>query len=280
MPELFHRSYELTVSLMGIPGFTFSSKVTPTLDIDFNVVRTLTKEPNTAIINVLNLSPTNRGKLEVLKDAQVELIAGYDLWKGIIFKGDTECNNDHQFPNWITTFEADDGGACTQFDRVNISMPPGTTIQTAITALAAQMRVGIGNSVAAALAGNLIEGGQAFLNGVVMSGSATKQLNRLCKSSGLEWSIQNDALQLLPKGMPLPTTAVLLNEDTGLIGQPSVGNKGTVIFRSLLNKDIVPGGLVALESKNVTGLVRAEKCNYIGSSYGQDWYVESEGNRI
>jgi len=280
MPELYGRSYELIVTLLGIPGFKFSSSVTPTIDIDFNIVRTLTKEPNTAIINVLNLSPVNRGKLEILQDAQVELKAGYELWDGQIFKGDTEVNNEHVFPNWISKFEADDGGKSVRLDRVNLSLPPGTTLQTAITTLAAQMRVGIGNSVATALAGNLIEGGQVFLNGLNMSGSASKQLNRLCKSSGLEWSVQNDALQLLPKGLPLPTTAVLLNEDTGLIGQPAVGNEGVVTMRSLLNKDIVPGSLVSLQSKSVTGLFRAEKCTYVGASYAQDWYVDAEGKAV
>lgn len=281
MGELFGRSYKLTVSLLGIPGFMIDSSIDdPPLDIAFNIVRTMTREPNTAEITIINLKPSNRAILETLKEAQVELEAGYGGDNGVIFKGDVEINNDHVFPNWLTVFEADDGGKAVQLDRVNLSLPPGTTLQTAIMAVAGQMRTGIGNALATSGLGVLSEGGVQFLNGITLSGPAAKQLNRLCKSSGLEWSVQNDALQILPKGVPLPVTAVVLDENTGLVGSPSIGNKGEVTYRSLLNRDIVPGGLASIVSKKVTGLFRNEKCTYTGASLGQPWYVDVEAKPV
>jgi hypothetical protein len=282
MGELFGRSYKLTVSLLGIPGFMIDSSISdPPLDIAFNVVRTLTREPNTANITVFNLSPVNRSNLEVLEDAQVELEAGYGNKNGLIFKGDCEVNNVHTFPDWQSVFEADDGGKAIRFDRVNLSFAPGTTLATVINKVAAEARVGIGNAALAALQGNLVDsGGKSFLNGITVSGNLAKQMNRLTKSSGLEWSIQNDTLQLLVNGQPLPQEAVLLNSDTGLVGAPSVGNKGEVTFRSLLNKDIVPGGLVQLASQKLTGLFVCRKCTYIGASLGQDWYVDVEAKAL
>lgn len=281
MPELFNRSYEVIVSLFGIPGFKFNSIIGDVPDIEFTVTRTMTREPNTADIKIFNLSPINRGKLEIIEEAQVELSAGYNGLNGLIFKGDCEIYNTHEFPDWITTFDADDGGKAIQLDRVNLSLPAGTTVMTAITSLAAQMRVGIGNAAAVAGLGTLVGGaGQAFLNGINMNGPASKQLDRLCKSSGLEWSIQNDALQLTLKDVPLPTTAVLLNKDTGMVGKPTISNKGILNVRSLMNKDIVPGGLVSVVSTSVTGLFRAEKCTYTGNNLGQDWYVDVEGKAI
>jgi len=281
MSELYGRSYALTVSLFGIPGFKFDSTLVDVPDIEFTVVRNLKREPNTAKIRVYNLNPINRGKLELIKGAQVELKAGYGFSTGIIFKGDCEIKNSHEFPDWITTFYADDGGKCIQLDRVNLSLPAGTTVMTAITTLAAQMRVGIGNAPAIASAGTLVGGaGQAFLNGIVMSGSAAKQMNRLCKSAGLEWSVQNDALQLTLKGVPLPTTAVLLNELSGMVGKPTITNEGILNVRSLLNKDIIPGGLISITSLQVTGLFRAEKCTYTGNSIGQEWYIDVEGKPL
>jgi hypothetical protein len=281
MPELFKRSYKLTVSLVGLYGFEIDSSIDdPPLDIAFNIVRNLKKEPNTADITVFNLSPVNRAQLETLKGAQVELQAGYGGDNGVIFKGDTEINNQHTFPDWLSIFEADDGGKSTRNDRINLSLPPGTTLQTAITVIATSMRVGAGNSIAAALLGTLSEGGKEFLNGITISGSAAKQMTRLIKSSGLEWSVQNDAIQILLQGLPLPVTAVVLNEDTGLVGVPTVGNEGEVAFRSLLNKDIVPGAAIALQSESLKGIFRADKCTYTGVSLGQPWYVDVEGKTL
>jgi hypothetical protein len=285
MAELFNRSYELTVTYEDtILGFTSSfkidSQIKPALDIAFNVVRTVNREPNTAEVTIYNLNSDHRSFMETAENAIIELKAGYQGDNGVIFRGDVELNNIKNFPNWETMFEADDGGKSVRFDRVNLSFAAGTSLQTVIQQLAGQMRVGIGNSVQTALQGNLIDGGKEFLNGVTLSGAASKQMNRLVKSSGLEWSIQNGALQLLEKGKTLPQTAVVLNENTGLLGSPSVGNKGELTVRSLLNKDIVPGGQIKVESSNVNGFFRCEKCTYIGVSLGNDWFVEVEAKPV
>ena len=283
MSELFGRTYKLNVPLwneadiFGNVGFIIDSSIQdPPLDIDFTVIRTTTKEPNTADIKVYNLSPENRANLETLREAQVELFAGYGSDIGMIFKGDVEINNQPVFPDWISFLEADDGGKSIRFDRVNLSFKGGVDLATVIKGIAGKMRVGIGNSVQAALRGNLVDAGKQFLNGVTVSGSAPRQLNRLTKSSGLEWSIQNGDLQLLEKGKPLPQIAVLLNEETGLIGSPAAGNEDEITFRSLMNKDIVPGGLIALQSESLSGQFRAEKCTYTGVTRGNDWYVDVE----
>lgn len=280
MAELFGRSYELTVSMLGIQGFKIDSSIQPALDIQFEVVRTLTREPNTAKITVINLSPINRANLEILEDALVELKAGYGNNSGVIFVGDCEVNNRHEKPQWYSDFEADDGGKSVRLDRVNLSFAPGATLSTVIAQVASSMRVGIGNTAIEALKGTLVDGGKEFLNGCVVSGQAVKQLNRLTRSSGLEWSIQNDQLQLLEKDKPLPQIAVVLNENTGLVGAPAQGNKGEVSMRSLLNKDLVPGIQIRLESANLTGNYRAEKCTYIGNTRGQEWYVDVEAKPI
>lgn len=282
MSELFGRSYVLEVRMQGVKGFKIDSSIKPSLDIDFTVTRTITRDPNTANITVYNLAGKNRSNVETLKNSQVYLYAGYHDKNGLIFKGDTESNNyyDHESLNWKTIFEADDGGKAIRLDRVNLSFAPGTSLMTVINETAKSMRANIGNTVKTALQGKLFDGGKEFVNGVTVSGNAAKQLSRLTKSAGLEWSIQNDTLQLLEKGKPLPISAVQLDSRTGLVGSPTIGNKGIVTIRSLMNKNIYPGCLIRVNSRNLQGQYKAYKCTYVGQTLGNNWYVDIEGKAV
>lgn len=96
----------------------------------------------------------------------------------------------------------------------------------------------------------------------------------LCRSAGLEWSIQDGCLQLLNIGEALSTNeAIQLDSSTGLIGSPSVDSQGVLEFTTLLIPGIAPGVLVDMDSLFVKGGYRIEKVRYQGETVGQDWYA-------
>ena len=62
--------------------------------------------------------------------------------------------------------------------------------------------------------------GRALSRGPRAPRAAAEQLTELCRSAGLEWSVQSGVLQLLPRGRALQRSAVVLSSDTGLVGSP------------------------------------------------------------
>jgi hypothetical protein len=200
----------------------------------------------------------------------------------LIFKGDLrDVSSNYEPPDWVTVLESGDGEKSSQFSRVNRSFAQGTSLANVMTAVAGEMKVGLGNVAQRALQGKLLDSsGGAFLNGVTVSGQATKEFDRLAKSAGLEWSVQDQNLQLLGVGEPLLDTAVVLADDTGLVGSPTIGNDGVARLTALMNSDIVPGRLLNVNSRAVVGRFRAERCEYIGSKFDKPFYVEVEAKEL
>lgn len=272
-------------------------------DVSFKVVKTRKKEPNTCELTIYNLREDRRDQLAEAESAVVKLSAGYrgretestaalqavdsllgedasgGSGVGLIYLGDVrDISSTREGVNWITTLESGDGEKATQFERINKSFPAGTSLQTAIKEAARAMKVGLGNALKKASEGSLIEAGSEFLNGLVLSGNASKQMDRIVKSAGLEWSIQDGVIQLLAAGESLTDTSVVLTSTTGLIGSPTIGNDGVVRARSLMNSEIVPARQIELTSKTVTGRFRVERCEYIGSTFDKEFYVDIEAS--
>jgi hypothetical protein len=111
-------------------------------------------------------------------------------------------------------------------------------------------------------------------------GNSGDELQKLLNSAGLEGSVQNGELQILPKGKPLNVLAVKLSPNTGLIGSPELGSKGVVKLVSLLNSEIYPGRKIQVLSESVTGFFRVEACSFIGQTSGNDWYTAIEAKAL
>ncbi|MCK5641953.1 MAG: hypothetical protein KAJ19_14210, partial [Gammaproteobacteria bacterium] len=179
--------------------------------------------------------------------------------------------------DWVTEINSGDGGEELATARVNQSYGPGTPLRIPIKKMAEQMKVGIGNAAQKALEGDFSGAANEALNSLVLSGRASTEMDGLLRSAGLEWSVQDNELQLIRIGEVLEGLAVRLAKDTGLVGSPSVGNDDILELRALMNWSIVPGRRLEVESKDVAkGFYKAERCQYLGQSDGQDWYVDIE----
>lgn len=268
----FDRKYSLTIGQLKIEK----------LEIAFKVVKTPGKTPNTIEASILNLNPEHREELAQLEETSCRLEAGYQDNVGLIFTGDVrDIGSSRNEAEWVTTFASGDGEKALAGARVNESFAAGTRLDVPIRKLAEKMKVGIGNAAQQALRGDFDGAANQFLHGMVLSGRASTEMDALCRSAGLEWSIQDGELQLLPIGDVLVGLAVRLAEDTGLIGSPTVGNDGVVTVQALLNPSIVPGRQLRIESEMVPqGFYRAERCEYIGDTRGDDWLVEVEAKAL
>lgn len=286
----FDRMYELQVD----------SLVVTDLDIEFQITRTLTKTPNTARITVYNLNPDHRQQLGETKHPVVQLKAGYrgrsiardsvlqavdeaiqyDSGQenlGLIFRGDVRnAPSTYQSPDWMTVMESGDGERAHKHKRVNRSFAKGARFSDVLAETAKSLGVGIGNLKKQLSKASLTE----FQNGIVVSGASTKQVDRLIRSAGLEWSVQNSEIQVLELGSVLEGDAVYVSPETGLISTPTIDHDGVARFDVLLNSRISPGRQILLDSKSLRGRFRAERCDYSGATFNDQWMVGVEGKRI
>lgn len=253
------------------------------LRVKFKVVRTRKKEPNTATVEVYNLRKDNRGAAQA-KGLAVSIEAGYVENTSQIFLGDLDHSETVlNGRDWVTTLEASDGGQAFKSSRINVSLegpaPIGDVLQTAADALGLDLGNVSEKVSAGAIRGALTE----FSNGIVLSGKAEQQLDKVVRSMGYSWSIQDKALQLLGPDETIGDQAFVLRSSTGLVGVPEAGEDGLVKARSLLQPDILPGRKVQILStgaKGIDGFYRVEKATFSGDTEGADWFVDIEGKPL
>lgn len=283
MTELFRREVSLNIGGTLIrTRLGADRQAAPILKLAFKVVRSTKKEPNTAEISIHNLSPDNRVAFQT-KDIEAELDAGYIDNVSQIFKGRLDfAENKLSGRDWITTLQTTDSGKPFRAARINTSIKGPAQIGDVLRAAGDALGINVGNIAEKIQSGSIRGALTEFTNGIVLSGKAEQVFDKVVKSMGYSWSIQDGQLQILGPAETVGADAVLLTPGTGLIGTPEAGEKGFVKARSLLQPDLIPGRKVKIESKNddVNGFFRAEKCVFVGDTWGNDWYVDVEAKPL
>ena len=280
MGELFDRDVLLNAGGVQIASRSPTGGRRDTLRFTFRIVRSTSKDPNTAEISIWNLNKQTRSLLQEL-DLQTVLEAGYVGSRSTIFSGQLEYGSTgREGTDRVTTLQAADGGKRISEARVNLSFGSGTPVGTVLLRLAKELGLGLGNVAEKASAGSVRGKITEYLQGIALNGSAYEELNKIAKQMGLGLSIQDGQPQLLAPVETLRGDAVLLTRRTGLIGSPEVGEKGRVNARSLLQPDLVPGRRVRIESEQVTGFFKVTRAEFRGDTWGQDWYTDIEGKPL
>jgi hypothetical protein len=115
------------------------------------------------------------------------------------------------------------------------------------------------------------------VTGYVASGDAVSQLDRVCRSCGLEWSVQDNQLQLLERGKALQEDGIVLAPGSGLLESPELGKGGVVRCKALMIPGLYPGRRVELRTQHVRGVYRIETTHHKGGfDAGDDWGAELE----
>lgn len=274
--DLWNRSFVLNLGGTRVASETVDGARNELLRVVFKVEASLAKAVNTADISVYNLAETTRAKVAT-KGLATTLEVGYSGRSFQIFGGKLEAGKSRrEGVDWVTSFQSTDGAQQLRAARVNLSFKRVSAVE-AFGRVADTLGLGLGNAVQKMREGNIRGALEQFENGIVLSGSSQRELDRLARTFGYNWSVQNGQLQLLgPLDAIEPGDAIVLNSNSGMIGSPESGEKGIVEVRSLLIPQLTPGRVVELQARQIKGNFRVEKVTYQGDTRGKEWYADLE----
>lgn len=265
------------------------------LQVEFNIERTLEKEPSTCTLSVYNLAQATRDALQQEANRKtVTVEAGYGDDMQAIFVGDiTSVIHLQDGPDFITEIEAGDGDRASR-NWVRANFAPGVPLATVVRHLikAAGLR-------APAKLNQTLQTYEAkgtptrFQNGIVLHGYAVDELYEILNGRGIRFSIQDNKVQLLAYDGAIPRSSTLhLTSTSGLVGAPSlrvrtVGGENSKKKRevleatTLLVPGIMPGAEVYVEGANIKGgIFRIDRATFRGSVFGSEFAIDIEGSRV
>ena len=251
------------------------------LRITFRVKSSLKPEPNTADVEVYNLSNDHRSQLEESATQIMRLSVGYNGLTHQIFLGEVRtCFTQVQGADRVTKFSSGDGEQAVLGSRIRVTYGTQVQIDVCMRDLAKALGVGEGNL--ATVAAKLKSRGLASIypRGAALEGNAWRELIIICRSCGLEATIQDGALLIVEQGQALAGVAVRLSPSTGLVGSPAFDNDGSVNAVARLIPELRPGVQVSLESLSGKGVYRVHSAEYTGDSHGDDWQVSMGMQKI
>ncbi|WAI85843.1 MULTISPECIES: phage protein [Achromobacter] len=294
----FDRVYRLLVGKTGGQGL----EIAPPIRMTFDIAKTAAEEPNDAKITVYNLAAQTRRTLEE-PGLRCVLYAGYAEEGGPLLMASGSivyAYTRYDQPNVVTELTVKDGYIEVRDTAVSIGLGPGARASDIIRDIARQMGLPL------LMADDAPD--RRWEQGVSFYGAARTALHKVTQGTGLEWSIQNQQLQVVQRLGTTRRQAVVLAVDTGLLGQPertraaasekakskakAPGQDGAAApaatatpasgqqqrdgwkVKSLLLPTISPGDLVKLESRSVAAFQRAETVRHTGDSEGGDWQTE------
>jgi len=248
------------------------------LRMEFEIFKTVTRSANTLLLKIYNLSKDTISKLNAA-NSSIALKVGYteSSGAGVIFIGDiTFVDTKHMLPDIITEIHASDGQKVLRESKLSLSYGADTAVKNILNDITAQL-----SDIALRPLGEI--GSLAFKKGFSYTGTVEKALDKICAALKLEWSIQNNELQIIPRGKISQEEVLVISADSGLIGSPNkqenqdIANTGSDNlpgweFTSLLESRIEPGGQVQLESREANGTFRIESVKHVGDTHASPWF--------
>lgn len=257
---------------IGQPGQQGAS--TSELHVDFQVSHRLGLEPSTAVITIQN--PRSGMVGEARKPgALVELIAGHEGDARTIFLGQVIPSGAHleRSPTGrALTLHASDGAL--ELAGAYASRSFGTVL---VSDALAELAEDIGVGVAAIEVGNDIE-----LGGLVLSGSASEHLDRLCALTGSAWAIRDRELYVWSATRYTEEVAPVYSvANKTLVGSPVQRDGGEVEVTVLLDAGMRPGRRFVIgDDASISGTFVASAVDMFGSNYGPAFYTKPIGTPI
>lgn len=289
MPR-FDRVYRL---LVGKPNQKGVEIVQP-IRITFDVRKDTEEEPNDHTIRVYNLAAATRRALEE-PGLRCVLYAGYADEGGPLLMASGSvvfAYTKFEQPDVVTELIVKDGYTEVRDTAISVGLGPGAQASVIIRDIARQMGLPL------VMADDVPD--RRWQQGFSFYGAARTALHKVTQGTGLEWSIQNQQLQVVQRRGTTRRQAVVLAADTGLLGFPertreaarekakvkdqTTGDNVNLVsaqqqrdgwrVQSLLLPTLNPGDLVKLESKSVEAFLRVEGLQHSGDSAGGNWQTE------
>lgn len=264
MASLFGRSWLVTIGDVDVSD----------LAVEFSAKKTLKPEPNTCDLKIYNLSKATRERLTSPRAVTVRIEAGYGSTLSQIYLGEVRALAPGTIsgPEIVTELSSGDGEKAMKTARLAVPIGAGMSTADALRAVASTLGVGLGN-IGDAIAALNARGVAIFKRGTVITGATARALTDLCRSAGLEWSVQDGALQFLDLGAPLAVRPYVISADSGMIGAPKLDADGKVSVETLMLPGLRPGMQVQIESLSVRGLFRICQAEYKGATWGDEWGI-------
>jgi predicted Rdx family selenoprotein len=278
--ELYLRKVVVDViPVLGIP------RRISDLRVKFKIVKTLERNPNRAEVQIYNLAPKTKSLLEA-KNTKLRVSIGYlgltpegktaalvessSTVETVLIGDVTKAVHKGEFPDIITKIEVGDGTNKHRNSRHDKGYPPGTKFKQVVRDVVDSMGLGHGPE----------EGipDKSFAHGISLSGLSREHLTELLEDEGLEWSIQDETVQILPQDKGTSESIIFLSPETGLIGSPNPTAKG-VEFTSLLQPRLRPGRRVQLESREFKGIFKVRTVTQEGDSHKEDFFSKCEATK-
>lgn len=255
------------------------------LRIIFDCEKTNESNPNSAKIDIFNLSEASRGVFEGDKTL-IQLSVGYDglLPEGLfrsgiassssvetVFVGNiTKVKHKLIGRDIVTSLEVADGGNRFRNARFNKGYPPNVKLTFVIDELIAELGLAKGPKLGVPV--------KNYSNGLAFSGLVRDHLDTLCKANNLEWSIQNETVQIIQKDTTILNSPILINSDTGMVGSPEKTKDG-VEFSCLLDPSLTPGKKIKIEGKFLEGFYKVRKVIQKGDTNAGDFLSKCEATK-
>lgn len=292
----FLRSYKLYITGPKYKVYDGSSNVEARLiedpiHIQFDITKTVLRDPNMAEITIWNLSPDTEREI-IQEGTQIILEAGYDEL-GIIFKGQVfqplrgKLNGTDYFLKLICL----DGDAYLNLAFISGTLQSNQTRQQLAQQVLRDSTISLDSAAIDDLTNtNFIDGSiSTSERGKVVFGDPSKYLNSLAKMGNSTFYIDNNEAKFFN-----PTAssseikdAHLVDITTGMVGVPQQIDYGVEV-NTLLDPSIRLGDFIKIDNRSVLqqqfspgqipylldsdGIYRVIKIHYSGDSRGQDWY--------
>lgn len=274
----FMRRYILKCGKEGGKGFSIGhlkSTKDVALHISFSVEKSNAESPNSAKIQIWNLSDKNIRILET-KGCVAELRAGYgDNMATVIVGNVTTVVTSMDNADRMTEITVVDGLEELRDTNISVSINNKVNSKDVYSKIAKSM--GIPVVFAKELDFKI------FPNGYQYVGKAKNALQKVSKFCGFKWTINNKILQISLQGRAINTKGFMLNAESGLIGIPkrvAIDKKSGYEINYLLNCSIGVNDIVEVRSKRVNGYFLIHKVNIDGDNFEGDWLCSAQILRI
>jgi len=252
-----------------------------TLRVTFNVKNKLGK-PDHADIQVYNASPQSRAYLSATGILGVALSAGYaDEGTFLLFEGEIRSAPTHmKEDDYVTRLQTSDKTITIQSAHSNWVIEKNATLLSVITRLVTDI-----NNNAVVIGGPSIGLGNAkqvctplpslWPYASYTSGYTSTNLDDVCKSAGLLWTVSKGQLHLTDLGYSAGNgNPMQLSSSSGLIGSPGNDGKGVFTFETLMIPGIHINRIVQMDSKYVSGYYRIIEAHFQGDTHGKPWTIK------
>lgn len=256
------------------------------LRITFEINKTEGKDPNTASIEIYNLSEATRNLVRLdtnpKSDQIITLTAGYLDGDGeeILYVGTlTSIAHSFERPLIITRIEASDGKGALDKSKVSATFGKNSSGKVILTELSNLL--GIPNNLNTLA---IEDKKQSFATSYI--GDVKHNLTKATDFLGLSWTIQNNEVKFTLRDGDDGITALVLSPTTGMIGSPErlsgtsrkakgESKKVTPGWRieSLLQPKVLPKNKIVLSSREIpeNSIFTVTNVTHTGDTHGTVW---------